>query len=247
MSVILSVRHLKKEYQKFTLDDISFDVERGMIMGLIGRNGAGKTTTLKSILNLIHISGGEITYFGKSLRENEAAIKEQIGYAGGAVDYYKKKKIRDIVRVTKTFYGGWSDALYEKYAALFELDGDKTPSQLSEGMRVKLNLAIALSHGAKLLILDEPTSGLDPVSREELLEIFQYLAGQGVAILFSTHITSDLDKCADAITYIRKGKLEFTGPMDQYIRQCREQGIGSNLEEIMVHFEKEALHEKLDA
>ena len=247
MSVILSVRHLKKEYEKFTLEDISFDVESGMIMGLIGRNGAGKTTTIKSILNLIHISGGEIVYFGKNLRENEAEIKEQIGYAGGAVDYYKKKKIRDIVSVTKTFYQGWDDALYRKYTQIFELDEDKTPAQLSEGMRVKLNLAIALSHGAKLLILDEPTSGLDPVSRDELLEIFQYLAKEGVAILFSTHITSDLDKCADAITYIRKGKMEFSGRMGTYIQQCQAQGIGTNLEEIMLHFEKEALHEKFDA
>lgn len=247
MSVILSVRHLKKEYEKFILGDISFEVESGMIMGLIGRNGAGKTTTIKSILNLIHITDGEIVYFGKNLKENEAEIKEQIGYAGGAVDYYKKKKIREIVNVTKTFYSGWDDNLYRKYTETFELDEDKTPAQLSEGMRVKLNLAIALSHGAKLLILDEPTSGLDPVSRDELLEIFQYLAKEGVAILFSTHITSDLDKCADAITYIRKGKMEFSGRMDDYIEQCRSRGIGTNLEEIMIHFEKEALHEKLDA
>lgn len=247
MSAILSVRHLRKEYEKFILDDISFEIEDGMIMGLIGRNGAGKTTTIKSILNLIHISDGEIVYFGKDFRKNEAEIKEQIGYAGGAVDYYKKKKIRDIVSVTKTFYQGWDDALYRKYTEIFELDEDKTPAQLSEGMRVKLNLAIALSHGAKLLILDEPTSGLDPVSRDELLEIFQYLAGEGVAILFSTHITSDLDKCADAITYIRKGKMEFSGRMDTYIQQCQKQGIGTNLEEIMLHFEKEALHEKFDA
>ena len=154
MSAILSVRHLRKEYEKFILDDISFEIEDGMIMGLIGRNGAGKTTTIKSILNLIHISDGEIVYFGKDFRKNEAEIKEQIGYAGGAVDYYKKKKIRDIVSVTKTFYQGWDDALYRKYTEIFELDEDKTPAQLSEGMRVKLNLAIALSHGAKLLILD---------------------------------------------------------------------------------------------
>lgn len=247
MSALLSVKHLKKEYEKFTLDDISFEIQSGMIMGLIGRNGAGKTTTIKAILNLIHISDGEILYFGKNFRENEAEIKEQIGYAGGAVDYYKKKKIRDIVKVTKTFYQGWDDALYRKYTELFELDEDKTPAQLSEGMRVKLNLAIALSHGAKLLILDEPTSGLDPVSRDELLGIFEYLAKEGVAILFSTHITSDLDKCADAITYIRKGKMEFSGRMEDYLRQCGEQGIGSNLEEIMIHFEKEALHEKFNA
>lgn len=247
MSAVLSVRHLRKEYEKFTLEDISFKVESGTIMGLIGRNGAGKTTTIKSILNLIPATGGEIVYFGKNLKDNEAQIKEQIGYAGGAVDYYKKKKIRDIVSVTKTFYRNWDDALYRKYTDLFELDEDKTPAQLSEGMRVKLNLAIALSHGAKLLILDEPTSGLDPVSRDELLEVFQYLAKEGVAILFSTHITSDLDKCADAITYIRKGKMEFSGRMEQYIKQCREQGIGTNLEEIMIYFEKEVLHEKFDA
>ena len=247
MSAVLSVRHLRKEYEKLTLEDISFEVESGTIMGLIGRNGAGKTTTIKSILNLIPATDGEIVYFGKNLKENEAQIKEQIGYAGGAVDYYKKKKIRDIVSVTKTFYRNWDDALYRKYTDLFELDEDKTPAQLSEGMRVKLNLAIALSHGAKLLILDEPTSGLDPVSRDELLEVFQYLAKEGVAILFSTHITSDLDKCADAITYIRKGKMEFSGRMEQYIKQCREQGIGTNLEEIMIYFEKEVLHEKFDA
>ena len=247
MSVVLSVKHLKKEYEKFKLDDISFEIESGTIMGLIGRNGAGKTTTIKSILNLIHISDGEIVYFGKNLRENEAEIKEQIGYAGGAVDYYKKKKIKDIVTVSKTFYKGWEDASYRRYLDLFELDEDKMPAQISEGMKVKLNLAIALSHGAKLLILDEPTSGLDPVSRDELLEIFRYLAKEGIAILFSTHITSDLDKCADAITYIRKGKLEFSGRMDAYLEQCRAQNIGTNLEEIMIHFEKEALYEKFDA
>ena len=111
-------------------------------------------------------------------------------------------------------------------------------------MKVKLNLVMALSHGAKLLILDEPTSGLDPVSRDELLEVFKLLAGKGVAILFSTHITSDLDKCADSITYIRKGQLQFSGTMRDYIERCKAEGIGETLEEIMIHYEKENLHEK---
>ncbi len=244
MEKILSVKNIKKEYPKFTLDNISFEIEEGKIMGLIGRNGAGKTTTIKSILNLIHTSGGEIEYFGKSLAEHESEIKQQIGYAGGAVDYYKKKKIKKIISVTRKFYSGWDDAEYRKYLELFELDEDKTPSELSEGMKVKLNLTVALSHGAKLLILDEPTSGLDPVSRDELLEVFKLLAGKGVAILFSTHITSDLDKCADSITYIRKGQLQFTGSMSDYIEQCRREGIGETLEEIMIHYEKEDLHEK---
>lgn len=244
MSKVLEVTNLKKEYPKFKLDGISFSIERGSIMGLIGRNGAGKTTTIKSILNMIHITEGNIAYFGMDLNSHEEEIKKRIGYAGGAVDYYKKKKIKDIVKVTKTFYSNWSDEAYQKYLDLFSLDEDKTPSQLSEGMKVKLNLAIALSHGAELLILDEPTSGLDPVSRDELLEVFKYIAGQGVAILFSTHITSDLDKCADHITYIRNGHLEATGPMDDYIRECEAKGMGSTLEEIMIYFEKETLHEK---
>ena len=244
MGTVLSVKKLRKEYPKFTLDNISFEIEEGMIMGLIGRNGAGKTTTIKSILNLIHTSGGEIAYFGKNLNEHEAEIKQQIGYAGGAVDYYKKKKIKKIISVTKTFYSGWDDEAYRKYMELFELDEDKTPSELSEGMKVKLNLTMALSHGAKLLILDEPTSGLDPVSRDELLEIFKLLAQKGVAILFSTHITSDLDKCADSITYIRKGQLQFSGTMSDYIEKCKSEGIGETLEEIMLHYEKENLHEK---
>ena len=244
MDKVLSVSGLRKEYPKFTLDNISFEIDEGMIMGLIGRNGAGKTTTIKSILNLIHTSVGEIQYFGKSLNEHEAEIKQQIGYAGGAVDYYKKKKIKKIISVTKTFYSDWDDEAYRKYMDLFELDEDKTPSELSEGMKVKLNLTMALSHGAKLLILDEPTSGLDPVSRDELLEVFKLLAGKGVAILFSTHITSDLDKCADSITYIRKGQLQFSGTMADYIEKCKSEGIGETLEEIMLHYEKENLHEK---
>ncbi len=244
MGKVLSVTNLTKEYPKFTLDNISFEMESGSIMGLIGRNGAGKTTTIKSILNLIHTSSGDICYFGMSLKENEDKIKEQIGYAGGAVDYYKKKKIRDTIRITKSFYQSWDEEKYKKYLELFELDEEKTPSELSDGMKVKLNLAVTLSHGARLLILDEPTSGLDPVSRDELLEIFKYLAQEGVAILFSTHITSDLDKCADHITYIRKGRIEYTGALDTYIEICRSDGIGNNLEEIMIHFEKEALHEK---
>ena len=244
MSTVLSVKHLTKEYPKFTLEDISFSMEEGRIMGLIGRNGAGKTTTIKSILNLIHTTSGEITYFGMDLASQEQTIKQQIGYAGGAVDYYKKKKIGQIVQVTKTFYTQWDDEAYRKYMELFELDEDKTPSELSEGMKVKLNLVMSLSHGAKLLILDEPTSGLDPVSRDELLDVFKALAERSVAILFSTHITSDLDKCADDITYIRKGKLQFSGSMQDYVEQSRAEGAGENLEEIMLHYEKENFHEK---
>ena len=127
---------------------------------------------------------------------------------------------------------------------LFELDEEKTPSELSEGMRVKLNLATALSHGAELLILDEPTSGLDPVSRGDLLEIFSYLARRGIAIFFSTHITTDIEKCAHGITYIREGKIAASEPLAQFMQREKEAGRGERLEDIMLNYEKEALHEK---
>ena len=239
---ILEVRNLCKEYPSFRLENVSFTVLRGSIMGFIGRNGAGKTTTMKSILNLVHKSSGEVTYFGLDLMEHEKEIKERIGYAGGVVDYYRRKKIRDLISVTRTFYPRWDSNACRKYLRAFNISEDKTPGELSEGMKVKLNLTLALSHGAELLILDEPTSGLDPISRDELLDIFAALRDKGVSILFSTHITSDLDKCADTITYIKDGKILASDTMEHYIASCRAAGYGQNLEEIMLHFEKEDYH-----
>ena len=154
-------------------------------------------------------------------------------------NYYKKQKISRLLEITSHFYENWDDAVCKRYMKLFSLDENKTPSQLSEGMKVKLSLVMALSHHAELLILDEPTSGLDPVSRDELLEIFLYLKSQGVSILFSTHITSDLDKCADDISYIRDGQIIYTGSIAGF--------TGSEtLEEAMLRQEKEAFREKLD-
>lgn len=244
MATVLNVDGLCKEYPKFKLENISFKIQGGSIMGLIGRNGAGKTTTLKSILNLIHISSGTIAYFGMDLAAHEREIKQRIGYAGGAVDYYPKKKISSFAEITKRFYPNWDEEAYQKYLKLFQIDDSKTPSELSEGMKVKLNLAIALSHRAELLILDEPTSGLDPISRDELLDIFRYLAKQGIAILFSTHITSDLDKCADHVTYIREGRLQASCSMEQFLSDAKAKNMGDTLEEIMISYEKEALHER---
>lgn len=184
-------------------------------MGFIGRNGAGKTTTLKSLLNLVHPDSGNITFFGAPFLEKEQEIKKRIGVAMGGVGYYLRKKIREIAVAAKVFYPNWDDPSYWKYLERFSLDQEKRLVELSEGMKVKFSLALALSHQAELLVLDEPTSGLDPVSREELLEIFLELSSQEVAILFSTHITSDLEKCADAVTYIRKGKILASDTTDK--------------------------------
>ena len=242
---VLEVQKLRKQYPSFLLDDVSSTLEEGRIMGFIGRNGAGKTTTLKSILRLVHPDGGAVRIYGMDMQEHEREIKQRLGYAGGAVDYYKRKKIKDIVYVTRSFYENWDDNAYRKYMDAFSLDENKTPQQLSEGMRVKFSLVLSLSHRAKLLILDEPTSGLDPVSRAELLETFRFLKEKGVSILFSTHITTDLENCADDITYIAKGKLIASESLDAFLARSAAEGAGENLERIMVHYEKEALYEKL--
>ncbi len=234
---VLNVYNIAKKYPSFQLQDISFSVEKGTIMGFIGRNGAGKTTTLKSIMNMVHINNGSVEFFGLDMKDNESEIKQRIGYAGGAVDYYKRKKISRLLNVTRKTYPTWNEAVCNKYMQLFSIDENKTPSELSEGMKVKLNLVMALSHGAELLILDEPTSGLDPVSRDELLEIFKHLKYQGVSLLFSTHITSDLEKCADDITYIRDGRIIYTGSLDGFT-------CGDKLEDVMIRHEKEAFNEK---
>ena len=242
---VLEVNGLCKSYASFQLKDVSFKLDAGRIMGFIGRNGAGKTTTLKSILHIVHPDSGSIRFFGKTIEGNEPEIKGKIGFASGAVNYYPRRKIADLIDVMKRFYPTWNETDYRYYMDLFSISEDKTPIQLSEGMKVKLNLALALSHKAELLILDEPTSGLDPVSREELLEVFKYLKEQGKAILFSTHITTDLEKCADDITYLVKGELIATESLKTFIDRYRAAGKGEDLESIMVDTEKESLYEKI--
>ena len=238
MSAILEVKNLCKKYPAFLLDHVSFSVEQGSIMGLIGRNGAGKTTTMKSMLDLVHPDEGEVLFFGESMTEKDNSVRQKIGYASGANQFYIHKKIRDVTAMTRTFYDNWSDAEYQKYIKMFGLDENKKLMELSEGMKVKYSLTTALSHHAELLILDEPTSGLDPVSREELLEIFQYLAKQGTAILFSTHITTDLEKCADAITYIQNGSVIASKSYQDFLKDYPQQ---HSLEDIMVHLERKPM------
>ena len=239
---ILEVKNLCKKYPSFELRDVSFSLDKGTVMGFIGRNGAGKTTTLKSILNIVRPDGGEIRFFGLDINGNEREIKNRVGYAGGAVDYYKRKKISELLKVTSSFYDNWDEKECKKYLDAFSIDPAKTPLQLSEGMRVKLSLVLALSHHAEIMILDEPTSGLDPVSRAELLDAFTFLKNHGVAILFSTHITTDLEKCADLITYISKGRLLASSePLAEFTARHG----GKSLEDIMVDCEKESLYEKI--
>ena len=235
---IVTIEGLTKTYPAFTLDAVSFSLAAGRIAGFIGRNGAGKTTTIKSMLNLIHPDSGRICYFGMPLIGNEAEIKTRIGYSTGTISWYPRKKIRAIKDVMKPFYDSWDDATYERYLRLFALDEDKAPLELSEGMKVKCNLLFALSHGAEALILDEPTSGLDPFSRDELLELFEQIRDSGVAIFFSTHIISDIEKCADDIIYISKGRIAAACPKEEFTDCYQEPG--ETLEEAFLRLERGA-------
>lgn len=214
---LLRVSGLTKRYPGFTLEDVSFSIQAGTITGFIGRNGAGKSTTLKCLEGAVHPDAGVIEYFGKPFASNESAAKLLTGFELGEADYYRTKKLSLIAKVTKRFYPNWDEAAYQHYCRLFDLDQNKRIMDLSQGMRVKFTLALALSHNSKLLILDEPTSGLDPASREEVLDILLSLAQRNnVGILFSTHITSDLDKCANNIIYLREGHIVGQGPLNQF-------------------------------
>lgn len=214
---LLKIEELNKSYGKFCLKNISFALESGYIMGFIGRNGAGKTTTLKSIMNIIHPDSGKITVCGKDFSKNEYECKQKIGFASGGIDYYPKAKIKAVTDVTKRFYHEWDDKIYSHLMMRFELDENKRIEQLSEGMKVKYSLALAFSHNARILILDEPTSGLDPVSRDDIIMLFQEFIEDGEhSILFSTHITSDLEKCADYITYIKNGEILDSDERDSF-------------------------------
>jgi ABC-2 type transport system ATP-binding protein len=242
----LDVQGLTKKYPGFLLDNISFELKPGRIMGLIGKNGAGKTTTLKSILNLVNRDGGTVRMFGKDFLANEEHCKQQIGVVLGGIDFYKHKKLFQITDVAKRFYQEWDEEAYQRYMKEFSLAPEKRVNELSSGMKVKYMVAIALSHNARLLIFDEPTSGLDPVARDDLLMLFRELVKDGErSILYSTHITSDLDKCADDITYIKDGKLLRSAEKGEFIRSfqhLKEPGEAGELtlEEIMIRTERRA-------
>ena len=219
---MLSVQNLCKKYPSFELKNVSFKLEQGYIMGFVGRNGAGKTTTLKAILNLVHADGGSVVILGKEFRDNELELKQNIGLMMGGITYYPKQRLKTIASVVRRFYREWDDAAFQGYLERFDLDPEKRVDELSTGMQVKFALALALSHNAKLLILDEPTSGLDPVSRDDLLELFRELIEQGErSILYSTQIVSDLEKCADFITYLKNGQIVESDEKDAFLASYR--------------------------
>lgn len=214
----LSVTGLTKHYDSgFTLDDVTFDLPSGYIMGLVGPNGAGKSTLIKLILNMTTRDAGRIEVLGLDAMADEERAKEQLGVVLDSSYFIEYMTVDAVERTSSPMYPLWDHNLFDAYLRRFGLGRNKKIKDLSRGMQMKLMLAVALSHDAKLLILDEPTSGLDVLSRDELMDILSdYVADGGHSVIFSTHITADLERCADFLAYITNGMLYYSGPKDEF-------------------------------
>ncbi|HJC10611.1 MAG TPA: ABC transporter ATP-binding protein [Candidatus Blautia merdigallinarum] len=240
MDTVLDVTGLNKSYDSFSLKDVSFSLPEGCITGFIGINGAGKTTTLRSILGLAKGVTGSIRFFGMDMEENEWQIKDRIGVVLDSGGFYEDLSLNEMKKILAPAYSSWCEEDYRSYLERFSLNPKEKIKNLSRGMKVKYALALALSHKAELLIMDEPTSGLDPLSRSQLLNVLRdYMEQGGKGVLFSTHITSDLDKIADMLIMINQGRIVFQGEkdalMDRYrIIKGRKRELNENIRSLFL-------------
>ena len=218
MEPALQINGLTKEYPGFKLDHVSFTLPCGTIMGLIGENGAGKSTTINAVLDLIRKDDGNILFWGKELSHNPRQLKEDIGVVFDGINFYETLPPVKVGKISAAAYRQWDPAAYKGFLDQFQLPADKEIKTFSKGMKMKLSIAAALSHHPKLLILDEATSGLDPVMRDDILDVFlDFIQDETHSILMSSHITTDLEKVADYITFIHQGKIVFSKPKDELI------------------------------
>lgn len=216
MDKIMEIKNLNKDYKNFSIKNLSLTLDRGCVMGFIGPNGAGKSTTIKLIMNLIRKNSGEIKLFGLDNIKHEKEVKERIGFVYDENYFYEELSIDKMKKIIAPFYKNWSDDTFNRYLRDFDLDKKQKIKKLSKGMKMKFSLAAALSHQAQLIIMDEPTGGLDPVFRREIIDIlYSLIQDENKSIFFSTHITTDLDKIADYVTFINKGELVFSKEKDQ--------------------------------
>lgn len=210
MENIIRLRNVSKSFKGFQIQNLSMDIKRGFVTGFIGANGAGKSTTIKMIMNLLKPDGGDIHVFGMNYATHEKAIKERIGFVFDDNVFYEGLTLKEIKRMIAPAYKRWDEQQFHYYRDLFELPLNKKMKTFSKGMKTKASLALALSHHAELIIMDEPTSGLDPVFRRELLDLLHELLMAGdKTLFFSTHITTDLNRIADYISFIQNGQLIF--------------------------------------
>ena len=214
----IEIKDLTKKYDGFTLDNISFNVPKGSIMGFIGQNGAGKTTTIKLMLNLIRKDSGSIRLLGLDNAENEFEVKSRISAVFDELPFHEQINANQLSVILSDVFDGWDKKTYFSYLDRFSLPRKKRFGEFSKGMKMKLQIAAALSHGARLLIMHAATTGLDPVVRNEILDIFlEYLQDEENSILLSSHITSDLEKIADKVTFIDKGRILLSGGKDETV------------------------------
>ena len=220
MENILEIKGLYKSYPGFELKDVSFSLPKGFIMGFIGQNGSGKTTTIRSVLNMANIDSGKIFVLGLDSVKDSKEIKNRTGVVFDSLYFAEHLNIRQIEKQLCGFYSGWDKEGFFKRIKEFSLPDNKKVGDFSKGMKMKLMIAVALSHGAELIILDEPTSGLDPVARDELLDIlYEFIQDDNRGVLFSTHITADVEKIADYITVMHAGKVWYTGTKDELLEK----------------------------
>jgi len=223
MDHILEVKNLSKVYQGFTLDNISFKLQRGTITGLIGPNGAGKTTTIKLLMNMIKKKSGHIRIFGLDYSNSEKEIKNRIGYVGEEQYYYQNKTIKWTEKFVSGFYDRWDPHMFRDFVEKFKLPINKKIKNFSKGMKLKLSFAVALSHNPELLILDEPTSGLDPVIRREILDLLTELRQkEELSVFLSSHITDDLYRISDHISYMVDGKIIIDEVKDELLARWKK-------------------------
>lgn len=233
VSDALVINNLTKHYRDFTLDKVSFSVPKGSIMGFVGENGAGKTTTIKAILDLIEMDGGEVSILGHSSKDLPLDVKAALGVVFDGSSLHDNLNIKNVDFVMKHIYKNWDSKVFAGYVKRFELPERKNMKEFSRGMKMKLSIAIALSHHSKLLILDEATSGLDPMVRDEILDIFlEFIQEEDHTILLSSHIISDIEKIADYVTFIHKGRIVFSESKDELIYQygiirCRRDEVSA--------------------
>lgn len=214
----IEIKDLTKKYDGFLLDKVSFNVPKGSIMGFIGQNGAGKTTTINSLLNIINWDGGEIRILGQEMPDHEYEVKEQISAIFDMLPFNDDLSAKQLNRIMRGIWKEWDSERFSKYLDRFQLPYKKKFGEFSKGMKMKLQIAAGLSHNSKLLIMDEATTGLDPVVRNEILDIFlEYLQDENNSILMSSHITSDLEKVADMVTFIDRGRILLTGIKDEIL------------------------------
>lgn len=242
MDNILEISGLCKKYDDFELKDITFSLPKGYIMGFVGENGSGKTTTIRSILNMAKKDSGKISVFGLDSVNDSIAIKERIGVVFDSLYLAEHLNAKQIEKQLKPFYKDWNSDLFSEHIRRFGLPDNKKIGEFSKGMKMKFMIAIALSHKAELIILDEPTSGLDPVARDELLDILsEYIEDENRGVLFSTHITADVERIADYVTILHGGRVWFSGEKDELsesyaVIKGAEEDIPSALRDKLIGF-----------